>query len=76
MSKSISERGNMGGRKRRPVAVFIIPLLVALLGFYRVTESPQFESYRTVDVVRLVASGACFGAALTGLIVMLLRPRR
>ena len=44
--------------------------------YYRVTQSPQFESYRTLDVVQLLVSGACFGAALTGLIVMLLRPRR
>ena len=73
---STSERGRMADRKRPPVVVFIIVLFIALLGFYSVAQSPQFESYRTVDVVRLVGSGACFGAALTGLIVTLLRPRR
>ena len=66
----------MSNRKRPPVVVFIIPLVIGLIGFSRVTQSPQFESYRTLDVVQLVASGACFGAALTGLIVMLVRPRR
>ena len=66
----------MSNRKRPPVVVFIIPLVIGLIGFSRVTQSPQFESYRTLDVVQLVASGACFGAALTGLIVMLFRPRR
>ena len=66
----------MSNRKRPPVVVFIIPLVIGLIGFSRVTQRPQFESYRTLDVVQLVVSGACFGAALTGLIVMLVRPRR
>ena len=66
----------MPNRKRPPGVVFIIPLVIGLIGFSRVTQSPQFESYRTLDVVQLVASGASFGAALTGLIVMLVRPRR
>ena len=72
----VSEGDTMPNRKRPPVVVFIIPLYFGLLGFYRVTQSPQFESYRTVDVVQLLVSGAGFGAALTGLIVMLFRPRR
>jgi hypothetical protein len=65
----------MSNRKRPSVVVFIIPLLIGLLGFYRVSQSPQFEAYRNVDVVQLLGSGAGFGAALTGLMVMLLRPR-
>ena len=73
---SISDGDRMAGRKRRPVVVFIIPLFFGLLGFYRVTQSPQFESYRTLHVIQLLVSGACFGAILTGLLVMLLRPRR
>jgi hypothetical protein len=73
---STSEKGGTTGRKRPPIAVFIILLFIALIGFYRVTQSPRFESYRTVDVIQLVTSGAGFGAALTGLIVRLLRPRR
>jgi hypothetical protein len=65
----------MSNRKRPPVVVFIIPLVIALLGFSRVTQSPQFESYRTVDVVQLLGSGTCIGAAMVGLILWLLRPR-
>jgi hypothetical protein len=66
----------MSNRKRPPFVVFIIPLFIGLLGFFRVTQSRQFELYRTVDVIQLVVSGACFGAALTGFIFILLRPRR
>jgi hypothetical protein len=62
-------------RKRPPVVMFIIPLFFGLLGFFRVMDSPQFESYRKMDVVQLVLSGACFGAALVGVMVRLLLPR-
>jgi hypothetical protein len=62
--------------RKRSLVVFIIPLYFGLLGFYRVTQSPQFESYRTMDVIQLLVSGAGLGVALTGLIMMLFRPRR
>jgi hypothetical protein len=65
----------MSNRKRPPVVVWIMPLLIGLLGFNRVMQSPQFESYRTVDVIQLVVSGAGFGVALTGVMFTLVRPR-
>lgn len=61
-------------RRRPPVVMFIIPLIFGLIGLSRVMGSPQFESYRTLHVVQLVLSGACFGAALVGVMVRLLRP--
>ena len=61
----------MVDRKRPPIVVFIIPLMVGLAGFYRVTQSPSFELYRTVDIVQLLGSGACFGAAMVGVILLL-----
>jgi len=70
----VSEGGRIADRKRPPVVVFIVTLFIGLLVFYSVTQSPQFESYRTVDVVRLVASGACIGVALVGVILWLVRP--
>ena len=71
----VSDGGTLPDRKRPPIVVFIIPLIIGLLGFFRVTENPQFESYRTVDVVQLLGSGFCFGVALTGSMFVLLRPR-
>jgi hypothetical protein len=65
----------MGARKRAPVVVFVIPLVVGLLGFSRVAQGPQFDSYRSVDVFQLLVCGGCVGAAMTGLFFMLLRPR-
>jgi len=72
---SVSETDTKASRKRPPFVLFITPLLVGLLGFYRVTQSPQFEAYRTVDLIQLGGSGACLGATLVGLMVILLRPR-
>jgi hypothetical protein len=71
---AISERGATAGRKRPLGAAFIVPLLFGLIGLFRVMGRPQFESYRTMDVVQLVLSGACFGAALVLFMVALLRP--
>jgi drug/metabolite transporter (DMT)-like permease len=65
----------MVDRKRPPIVVFIILLMVALVGFYGVTQRPSFELYRTVDIVQLLGSGACFGAAMVGVIVSVLRRR-
>ena len=40
----------MTDRKRPPVVVWIILLLTAFAVFYRVTQSPSFGMYRTVDI--------------------------
>jgi hypothetical protein len=34
-------------------------------------QSPSFEIYRAVDIVQLLGSGMCFGAAMVGVIFML-----
>ncbi len=57
--------------KRPPIVVWIIPLLIGCAGFYRVAQSPSFEMYRAVDIVQLLGSGVCFGAAMVGIIFML-----
>jgi hypothetical protein len=57
--------------RRPPIVVWILPLLIGVAGFYRVTQSPSFEMYRTVDIVQLLGSGVCFGAAMVGIIFML-----
>ncbi len=63
-------------RKRSPIVVWFIPLLIGFIGFYRVTQSPTFETYRAVDIVQLLGSGVCFGAALVGVIFVLRGARR
>ena len=61
----------MVDRKRPPIVVWIVPLLIGLAGFYRVTQSPSFGLYRAVDIVQLLGSGVCFGATMVGVIFML-----
>jgi hypothetical protein len=61
----------MVDRRRPPIVVWIVPLLIGLAGFYRVTQSPMFELYRAVDIVQLLGSGMCFGATMVGVIFML-----
>jgi hypothetical protein len=61
----------MADGKWPPVVVWIIPLLIGVVGFHRVTQSPAFEMYRAVDIVQLLGSGVCFGAAMVGTIFML-----
>jgi len=65
------QRRRMVDRKRPTIVVWIVPLLVGFAGFYRVMQSPSFAMYRTVDVVQLLGSGVCFGAAMVGIIFML-----
>ena len=64
-------RRRMVDRKRSPIVVWIVPVLVGLAGFYRVMQSPTFAAYRAVDVVQLLGSGVCFGAAMVGIIFRL-----
>jgi hypothetical protein len=46
-----------------------LPLIYAFTGFYRVTQSPSFGMYRTVDIVQFLLSGVCFGVAMVLVIV-------
>ena len=66
----------MTDRKRPPVVLLIIPLMIAFAGLNRVTQSPSYHLYRTVDVVQLLGSGACFGAVMTALITRIIRRRQ
>ncbi len=52
-----------------------MPLLIGVVGLVRVMDSPHFGVYRTVDVVQLLGSGVCFGAAIVG-VAMMIKARR
>jgi hypothetical protein len=66
----------MTDRKRPPVVIWIIPLVTGFAGFYRVTQSPTFGMYRTVDIVQLLGSGVCFGAVMVGVILTVVWNRK
>ena len=67
----------MNNRRKFAPTVFV-PLFIASMGlaaFVNMAGSPRFATFRTIDVVRLIASGMCFGAALAALLIFFGGPR-
>ena len=67
----------MNDRRRLVPGVFV-PLFLVFMGlaaFYNVAREPRFEAFRAIDVVRLIATGMCFGAAVVALVMHFRRPR-
>jgi hypothetical protein len=44
-----------------------VAAMIGLIGLMPLTRNARFESFHTVDVLQLLASGMCFGVALAGL---------
>jgi hypothetical protein len=53
------------------VSAFAMPLMIGLVGLTNLMHQPRFESFRNVDVLQLLASGMCFGVALSALFALL-----
>jgi hypothetical protein len=51
-----------GSRNQQLVAVIAL-LFVGLVGVWGMGQA-AFANYRSVDMLRLIAAGACFGAAI------------
>jgi hypothetical protein len=61
----------MRNRRTFTPKVFV-PLFIATMGFAafaNMASSPRFATFYTIDVVRLIASGMCFGAAVAALLI-------
>ena len=56
----------------RALVAAVALLFVGLVGL---VTAPSLERVRSVDVLRLLASGACFGAAIWAMIGHFRRPR-
>lgn len=54
----------MAGRKQTAAIVIVI----GLIGLLPLTRRPRFQNYHAVDVLQLLASGACFGVGITLLV--------
>jgi len=55
-------------RKRREPFVGLFVLVMGILTFSNVASRPSFATYRAVDVLGLMTSGMCVGAAMIVLI--------
>jgi hypothetical protein len=53
----------------------LAPIVIGSAGFVNLMHQPRFETYRTVDVVQLLGTGACYGVALCALVLLLRGPR-
>ncbi|HEY7116946.1 MAG TPA: hypothetical protein VH475_10190 [Tepidisphaeraceae bacterium] len=58
-------------RNRRNFLIALFVAFMGLIAFYNVATSPRFPAIRTIDVIRLLAAGMCFGAAITALVALL-----
>ena len=61
----------MSSRRASAPRVFV-PLFIAFMGFAafsNAASNPRFATFQTIDVVRLLPSGMCFGAALAALLI-------
>jgi hypothetical protein len=61
-------------KKYRQLLAAIALLFVGLIGLWGMGGN-AFENYRPVDMLRLLASGACFGAAIVVMVNLARRPR-
>jgi hypothetical protein len=57
-------------RRRRLVPIWV-PLMMGLLSLSSMMTRPRFATFRGADVVQLIGTGMCFGAALVSLIFLL-----
>lgn len=49
----------------------VFTLFSGFAAFINILGSPQFQDIRSLDVVRLVAIGACLGVAVAGLALLI-----
>lgn len=51
-------------------AIFV-PVLIGVIGLVNLTHHPRFAAFHTVDALQLIASGMCFGVALSALFALI-----
>jgi len=51
--------------------LIVMPLLSGFAAFTNMLGNPRFQEIRSIDAVRLIAIGACWGAAAVGLAILL-----
>ena len=64
----------MPSRKALTSAV-LVPLVVGIIGLMNLMQRPRFAGFHNVDVLQLLASGMCFGVALSAILALLRGPR-
>jgi hypothetical protein len=58
-------------KRKSLTAAVLVPVLVGSIGLIHLTYQPRFDTFRAVDVIQLLASGMCFGVALSAVFALL-----
>ena len=65
----------MKGRGGILIGGVFAPVVVGFAGYMNLMSRPRFAAFHSVDVLQLLAIGACFGIALAALIIIIRSPR-
>jgi hypothetical protein len=57
--------------RRRGFTVVLIPLGFAIFSGLNILGNPRFATYRAVDIVHLLGTGMCLGAAIALFVIFL-----
>ena len=58
-------------KRRIIVSLIVLPLFSGFAAFMNILGNPRFQDIRSLDVVRLIAIGACWGVAVAGLALLI-----
>jgi hypothetical protein len=76
LDSAAGARNNRRMKSRKTLtSAIVIPLIVGIIGLTNMMHNPRFDTFHSVDVLQLIASGMCFGVALSALIALLRPPR-
>ncbi len=59
------------GNRRELIRIFAILAAFGVLSLFGMVAKPSFTVIRAVDVVQLIGTGMCFGAAILALVFFL-----
>ena len=58
-------------KRRIIVSLILLPMFSGFAAFINILGNPRFQDIRSLDVVRLIAIGACWGVAVAGLALLI-----
>jgi hypothetical protein len=62
-------KGQSMNDQRRFSRIFFVLIFFGVMNLLHMISSPAWAYFRVVDVVRLIGTGMCFGAAIFSLVV-------
>lgn len=63
----------MAAPRRGLAGSILVLIVIGSIGFFSLTQRPRFQAFHSVDVLQLLATGMCYGVALSGIFELLRR---